>query len=171
MFSIANTTALFALGTKITLRELPDLVPGITFNPRKHNAAVYRSTRYTAQIFGSGKVVVVGCKSEAEVREAQDDLVEKLRNIGVCVSRGEINISNYVIPINKGHPISLTNLAQLGSYQPEIFNALFLKLATCTAVVFRSGKGHLTGVKRLEDVPEAIMELNGILSYENSFSS
>lgn len=165
MASIVNTTAVFDLGNRVSLREVANIDPGITFNPHKHNAAIYRSSGYTAQIFESGKVVLIGCKSEYGAREAQTEIIEKLCNSGIYVHHGEIQMTNYVIALNVGQPLDLVEIAEESgaSYTPELFNAMFLKLSNCTAVLFHTGKVHLTGVKRLIDVEEALSELSVIL--------
>jgi len=68
--SIDNITAAFDLRQELSLHLLATHLLGSTYNPERFPAFFYKNDKTTALIFSSGKVNILGCKSEHQVLQA-----------------------------------------------------------------------------------------------------
>jgi transcription initiation factor TFIID TATA-box-binding protein len=77
---IRNIVATVDLETAIDLEALQDMVPGIIYEPEQFPGAIFRPARHhvTVLIFGSGKLVLAGLKSESEIKNAVAEVLEPL---------------------------------------------------------------------------------------------
>ncbi len=67
---IQNIVATLNLGTGIDLNEVAKVVPKITYEPDQFPAAIIRmSESPVCLLFGSGKIVIVGSKTENALAE------------------------------------------------------------------------------------------------------
>ena len=77
---IRNIVATVDLETAIDLEALQDMVPGIIYEPEQFPGAIFRPARHhvTVLVFGSGKLVLAGLKSESEIENALREVLEPL---------------------------------------------------------------------------------------------
>lgn len=66
-YKIDNITACFDFGFTISLHDLAIQINSSKYNPERFHAVYFKSETGTAVIFSSGKVNIVGSKSEADV--------------------------------------------------------------------------------------------------------
>jgi transcription initiation factor TFIID TATA-box-binding protein len=67
--TVRNIVVTVELDTPVHLEELQDLIPGLVYEPEQFPGAIFRpvNSDATVLIFGSGKLVVAGIKSEASI--------------------------------------------------------------------------------------------------------
>lgn len=139
----------------------PSRFPGLVFRLKKPKTAML--------IFGTGKMVCTGTKSEDEARRAVLAVVRKLRRGGIVVAKKpETQITNIVASTSLGEFIDLEQLYEsertMGGrviFEPEQFPALIYRMVSPEAVflIFSTGKIVCAGAKREEEVYEAVKRL------------
>jgi TATA-box binding protein (TBP) (component of TFIID and TFIIIB) len=113
--------------------------------------------------FFVGKIIVTGCKSEADVTLAAQKFVKILEKVGYPVSiqdfdRYQFKIQNMTATCDFGFPIGLEALifsqSSFATYEPELFPGLVYRMQNPKVVllVFVSGKVVLTGAKSQDDL-------------------
>lgn len=77
---VRNIAATVDLAKAIDLEVLQDIVPGIVYEPEQFPGAIFRPALHhvTVLIFGSGKLVLAGLKSESEIENAVGEVLEPL---------------------------------------------------------------------------------------------
>ena len=77
---VRNIVATVDLAMAIDLEALQDIVPGIIYEPEQFPSAIFRSALHhvTVLIFGSGKLVLAGLKSESEIENVVREVLETL---------------------------------------------------------------------------------------------
>jgi len=145
--------------------------PNMEYRPEQFPGLVFRlkKPRTTTLIFGSGKMVCTGARSEKDVMRALKRVVRKLKKYGVIIlGRPDIEIVNIVASASLGVAVDLVGLymSERGKggnimYEPEQFPGLIYRMENPNAVVlvFASGKLVCTGAKREENVHQAISKL------------
>jgi transcription initiation factor TFIID TATA-box-binding protein len=136
-------------------------------NPRVFPACMghCQTTRTTQSVFQSGKMVVVGAKSEEEALLAAYYYARALcKELKLPVNIYNFEINNVVGDFRLGYPLNLdlffcdNDLTAL--WDPENFKGLSYKplgseKGVVSFVLFESGKGILTGGKSSQDLYEA----------------
>ena len=168
---IVNVVASAALKHEIELNAVMKAFPGVEYRPEQFPGLVFRlkKPRTTTLIFGSGKMVCTGARSEKDVMRALKRVVRKLKKYGVIIlGRPDIEIVNIVASASLGVAVDLVGLymSERGKggnimYEPEQFPGLIYRMENPNAVVlvFASGKMVCTGAKREENVHQAISKL------------
>ena len=140
----------------------PEQFPGLVFHLDKPKTA--------ALIFGSGKIVCTGAKSIAEVKEAINLTVDKIRNTGTDIPEDPVVIvQNIVASANLHAELNLDAIA-IGldgtEYEPEQFPGLVYRMTEPKVVLllFGSGKIVCTGAKKPDDVDKAVENVSKTLS-------
>lgn len=114
--------------------------------------------KVTALIFRSGRMVVTGAKSTADLIKAVKKIVRVLMRHNVQItSRPRIQIQNIVASANLGAEVLLEKVAFLlenTMYEPEQFPGLIYRMEEPHVVllIFSSGKMVVTGAKSEEEV-------------------
>lgn len=139
----------------------PGRFPGLVFRLKKPKTAML--------IFGTGKMVCTGTKSQHEARKAVVAVVRKLRGGGIPVAKKpEIQITNIVASASLGELIDLEKLYESERmmrgrviFEPEQFPALIYRMVSPEVVflIFSTGKIVCAGAKREEEVYEAVKRL------------
>ena len=77
---VRNIVATVDLAKAIDLEALQDIVPGIVYEPEQFPGAIFKPAHHhvTVLIFGSGKLVLTGLKSESEVENVVGEVLEPL---------------------------------------------------------------------------------------------
>lgn len=143
------------------IKYRPGRFPGLVFKMKEPKTAML--------IFGTGKMVCTGTKSEDEARRAVLTIVEKLRGGGIAVSKKpEIQITNMVASASLGDFIDLEQLYESERmtgrgviFEPEQFPALIYRMLSPEVVflIFSTGKIVCAGAKSKKDIYEAVKKL------------
>jgi len=169
--SIENVVASASLDQKIDLLAIMKVFRNVEYRPKQFPGLVFRLKRpkTATLIFGSGKMVCTGAKSEKMSRSAVKKVVRELKNNGIIIlGKPKIVIQNIVASANLHGKIDLETAADIMDnvmYEPEQFPGLIYRMAEPKVVMllFASGKLVCTGAKHEGMVKEAVTKLHGIL--------
>lgn len=169
--SIENVVASASLDQKIDLLSIMKEFRNVEYRPKQFPGLVYRLKRpkTATLIFGSGKMVCTGAKSEKMARRAVNKVVRDLKNGGIIIlGKPSITIQNIVASGNLHGKIDLETAADIMDnvmYEPEQFPGLIYRMSDPKVVMllFASGKLVCTGAKHEEMVDEAIDKLKETL--------
>ncbi|MCC6053386.1 MAG: TATA-box-binding protein, partial [Desulfurococcaceae archaeon] len=135
----------------------PEQFPGIVFHIDKPRA--------TALIFRSGKMVVTGTKSVAQLVEAVKRIFKILSRHGVEIyGRPRVQIQNIVAGGDLNAYVNLEKAAYYledSMYEPEQFPGLIYRMRDPRVVllIFSSGKMVITGAKEEKEVERAVKQV------------
>ncbi len=169
--SIENVVASATLNQKVDLNSVVKGYPGVEYRPEEFPGLVFRLKRpkTTTLIFGSGKMVCTGAKSEKEARRAVIKVIKELKKSGIIIiSKPELKIQNIVASGILGGMADLEKAAytlEHTMYEPEQFPGLIYRMVDPKVVIllFASGKLVCTGAKKEEDVFIAVDKLHVLL--------
>ena len=169
--SIENVVASASLDQKIDLLAIMKVFRNVEYRPKQFPGLVFRLKRpkTATLIFGSGKMVCTGAKSEKMARRAVHKVVRELKNNGIIIlGKPKITIQNIVASGNLHGKIDLETAADIMEnvmYEPEQFPGLIYRMATPKVVMllFASGKLVCTGAKHEDMVKEAVAILHELL--------
>ena len=168
---IQNVVASASLDQKIDLLTIVKVFRYVEYRPKQFPGLVFRLKRpkTATLIFGSGKMVCTGAKSEKMARSAVNKVVQELKNNGIIIlSKPKIVIQNIVATANLHGKIDLETAADIMEnvmYEPEQFPGLVYRMGEPKVVMllFTSGKLVCTGAKHEGMVREAVEKLYKIL--------
>ena len=169
--SVENVVASVTLDQKIDLLAIMKVFRNVEYRPKQFPGLVFRLKRpkTATLIFGSGKMVCTGAKSEKMARRAVHKVVRELENNDI-IKKGEpkIVIQNIVASANLHGKIDLETAADIMDnvmYEPEQFPGLIYRMPTPKVVMllFASGKLVCTGAKHEDMVKEAVDKLHVLL--------
>ena len=169
--SIENVVASATLDQKIDLLAIMKVFRNVEYRPKQFPGLVFRLKRpkTATLIFGSGKMVCTGAKSEKEARRAVMKVIKELKKGGIIIiSKPELKIQNIVASASLGGMIDLEKAAftlERTMYEPEQFPGLIYRMAEPKVVIllFASGKLVCTGAKKEQDVFDAVQKLHTLL--------
>ena len=169
--NIENVVASATLKQNIDLNSVVKAFPSVEYRPEQFPGLVFRlkKPKTATLIFGSGKMVCTGAKSEGQAKSAIRKVVRELKNNGIVILRRPIiQVQNMVASASFGVRIELEKAVyRLGRtmYEPEQFPGLIYRMNEPKVVilVFASGKIVCTGAKREEEVYESIHKLRDLL--------
>jgi len=177
--NIENIVASSTVKHRIELNAVVKAFPDAEYRPGRFPGLVFRlkKPKTSTLIFGSGKMICTGARSEKEAERALRKLVKVLKEGGILiVGKPEIKIVNVVATVNLGGSVDLLELyeSERGMrgrivYEPEQFPGLIYRMEDPRAVflIFSSGKLVCTGAKREEDVHQAAIKLHRQLDEKN----
>jgi transcription initiation factor TFIID TATA-box-binding protein len=169
--SIENVVASASLDQKIDLLAIMKVFRNVEYRPKQFPGLVFRLKRpkTATLIFGSGKMVCTGAKSEKMAKRAVHKVVRELKNNGIItLGKPSIVIQNIVASANLHGKIDLETAADIMEnvmYEPEQFPGLIYRMGVPKVVLllFASGKLVCTGAKHEDMVKEAVEKLHVIL--------
>jgi len=169
--SIENVVASASLDQKIDLLAIMKVFRNVEYRPKQFPGLVFRLKRpkTATLIFGSGKMVCTGAKSEKMARSAVKKVVRELKNNGIIIlGKPKTVIQNIVASANLHGKIDLETAADIMEnvmYEPEQFPGLIYRMGEPKVVMllFASGKLVCTGAKHEDMVREAVEKLHDIL--------
>ena len=169
--NVVNVVASASLDQKIDLLAILKVFRNVEYRPKQFPGLVFRLKRpkTATLIFGSGKMVCTGAKSEKMARRAVNKVVRELKNNGIIIlGKPKIVIQNMVASANLHGSIDLETAADILEnvmYEPEQFPGLIYRMADPKTVLllFASGKLVCTGAKSEEMVYESIIKIYGVL--------
>ena len=127
IINIQNIVASVSLNQKIDLQKIVEKFPQTEYNPSVFPGLVFRlkKPKTATLIFGTGKMVCTGAKSEKESRSAVEKVVKELRGEGIQITeKPVVMIQNIVASAELGGEIDLESLVYKLSkvmYEPEQF--------------------------------------------------
>jgi len=152
---VVNVVASASLDQKIDLLAILKVFRNVEYRPKQFPGLVFRLKRpkTATLIFGSGKMVCTGAKSEKMAR---------------ILGKPTIVIQNMVASANLHGSIDLETAADILDnvmYEPEQFPGLIYRMKDPKTVLllFASGKLVCTGAKSEEMVYESIVKIYGVL--------
>ena len=168
---IQNVVASATLDQKINLLDIIKAFRNVEYRPKQFPGLVFRLKRpkTATLIFGSGRMVCTGAKSEKEARSAVMKVVRELKTGGIIIlGKPKIVIQNIVSSANLYGKIDIETAADIMDnvmYEPEQFPGAIYRMTEPKVVllVFASGKLVITGAKREEQVHEAVEKIRAIL--------
>ena len=169
--NIENVVASASLDQTIDLLSIMKVFRNVEYRPKQFPGLVYRlkKPKTATLIFGSGKMVCTGAKSEKMAKRAVNKVVRELKNGGIIIlGKPTITIQNIVASANLHGKIDLETAADIMDnvmYEPEQFPGLIYRMGNPKVVMllFASGKLVCTGAKYEEIVKEAVEKLHEIL--------
>jgi transcription initiation factor TFIID TATA-box-binding protein len=176
---IENIVASATVKHRIELNSVVRAFPDAEYRPGRFPGLVFRlkKPKTSTLIFGSGKMICTGARSENEARRALRKLVKVLKEGGILiVGNPEMKIVNVVATVNLGGFVDLLELyeSERGMrgkivYEPEQFPGLIYRMDSPRAVflIFSSGKLVCTGARKEEDVHQAAIKLHRKLNEKN----
>jgi transcription initiation factor TFIID TATA-box-binding protein len=144
----------------------------VEYRPKQFPGLVFRLKRpkTATLVFGSGKMVCTGAKSEKQARSAVMKVVRELKTNGIIIlGKPKIVIQNMVASANLYGKIDLETMADVLDnvmYEPEQFPGAIYRMTEPKVVllVFASGKLVITGAKREDQVYEAVEKIRATLT-------
>ena len=169
--NIENVVATATLNQNMDLNSIVRIFPGVEYRPEQFPGLVYRlrKPKTTTLIFGSGKMVCTGAKSESQARKAVTKVVDELKRNGIVILRKpEIQIQNMVASAGLGGRIDLeksTYSLRRTMYEPEQFPGLVYRMDDPKTVIliFSTGRLVCTGAKKEAEVHRAVAKLQETL--------
>jgi transcription initiation factor TFIID TATA-box-binding protein len=174
IINIENVVASATLNQKIDLNSVVKAFPSVEYRPQQFPGLVFRlkKPKTATLIFGTGKMVCTGAKSERQAKRAVRKVVRELKNNGIVIRRKPtIKVVNMVASASFGVRIELEKAVyRLGRtmFEPEQFPGLIYRMEEPKVVilVFASGKIVCTGAKKEEEVYESVTKLRDQLVRE-----
>ena len=169
--TIQNIVASVALNQRIDLQKIVEKFPHTEYNPSVFPGLVFRlkKPKTATLIFGTGKMVCTGAKSEKESRRAVEKVVKELRSQGIQIKeKPVVTIQNIVASAALGGEIDLESLVYKLDrimYEPEQFPGAVYRMTDPQVVflVFSAGKLVCVGAKKEEQVYEAVDKIQKLL--------
>src|SRR5208282_5749532 len=169
--NIENVVATGTLHQNIDLNSIVRVFPGVEYRPEQFPGLVYRvkKPKATTLIFGSGKMVCTGSKSERQAHKAVMRVVDELNRNGIVIlGKPEIQIQNIVASVGLGGYIDLEKVTyslKRTMYEPEQFPGLIYRMEDPKVVIliFTTGKLVCTGAKKETEVHRAVSKLQETL--------
>ena len=172
--NIVNVVASVTLNQTLDVNSIVRAFPGVEYRPERFPGIVFKLKKpKTANlIFGSGKMVCVGARSERQARRAVRRVVQELKDNGILiVGRPTIRVVNIVASASLGGQIDIERAAYVldrTMYEPEQFPGLIYRMEEPKVVLllYTNGKLVVTGAKTEDEVYEAVHRLRERLEVE-----
>ena len=170
--NIQNVVASADLHQNIDLESIARTFPKVQYKPDQFPGLVYRLKKPKAAvlIFGTGKLIIAGAKSEKRATRAVSKLVEELKTGGlVILGKPDVTIRNVVASADLGDRIDLEDAANILTgtiYEPDQFPGLIYRMKEPKVVIliFTSGKLVCAGAGSEVDAERAVSKLHETLA-------
>ncbi|XP_053210239.1 uncharacterized protein LOC128394029 [Panonychus citri] len=147
---VCNIVTLWNLNKKIQ-------IIGNSGKKKKFNADIYKSGKNRLLVFGSGKVIATGFKTEQDTREFITKTFKEVQFLKIV----NITASKKLKTVISAKSIFESDLNVI--YEPELFPALNWKDEGVSFIYYPKGSLILTGIKSLDQLKKAYR------SFENRF--
>lgn len=173
-FNVTNIVATTSTGEKLDLDLIKKNFPNTQYKPKSYDGLVYKISepKVTILLNWSGKLIIVGGTSTENTIKARDLFYQKIRELGYFPEVNNIVIKNIVLSINVGESLDLGKIfeANLNSnleYELEIFPGLIFrnKKPKFGAVLFKSGKIMVAGLKDMGEIPFALESIQNLIKF------
>ena len=168
---IVNVVVTATLSHKLDLKAVGNAFPSVVYRREQFPGAVFRlkKPRTATLLFGTGKMVCAGAKSEKEAKKTVKKVIKELKQGGILMrGKPDIAVCNIVATANLGGTIDLVEFCESETrsggrimYEPEQFPALIYRMNEPRTVIliFASGKIVCTGIRKEKDVYIAVNKL------------
>ncbi len=171
IISIENVVASASIDERLDLKDITKKFPDVEWNPDTFPGAVFRlkNPKTATLLFGTGKMVCTGAKSEEMARKAVNTVVKIFRKGKIKIkNEATVTIQNIVASINLGGRVHLEQAARSlprSMYEPEQFPGVIHRMIDPKTVIliFASGKLVCTGGKTEKDVYRSVNNLHSLL--------
>lgn len=162
-----NIIASVTVKGHIDLESISEALPGSSFDPSVFPGLMYqqKSPKSVIFLFKSGKVLMTGPDSYANLEEALETFLAKAKRSGTILQRASpITTKSIAASFDTGKPIDLKalhkTLGASASYDPATFPGLVCKISgNITLLVFPTGKVVSTGTKTAQETKGAFESL------------
>jgi transcription initiation factor TFIID TATA-box-binding protein len=166
-YRIENIVATVILEHELDVDHIETTLPEFVYKPEQFPGIVFHidKPRATALIFKSGKMVVTGTKSVAQLVEAVKKILKILSRHGIEIrGRPRVQVQNIVAGGDLHAYVNLEKAAYYledSMYEPEQFPGLIFRMRDPRVVllVFSSGKMVITGAKEEREVERAVKQI------------
>lgn len=182
---VQNVVATFSLNDTINLANIREAFSSECFfetlQDKRYTFRVValriRKPRITLLVYRTGKVVCTGAKTIEDAEQSADYFISRLRKLGFTATKKlEARIQNIVATADLKIPVDMEKLLDCfhsekqfrAMYEPEQFPAAIVRFpvtqgAMATILLFSSGKVVCVGLTTLEQINEAICQINSKL--------
>ncbi|AJW70692.1 MULTISPECIES: TATA-box-binding protein [Nitrosopumilus] len=175
VIAIVNVVASATIEQKLDLVDITKKFPDVEYHPEQFPGAVFRlkTPRTATLLFGSGKMVCTGAKSEEMAIKAVNIVVQNLRKGKIKIKNEPIvTIQNIVSSINLGGKVNLEQAARTlprSMYEPEQFPGLIHRMLDPKTVIliFASGKLVCVGARIEKDIHRSVNQIHSLLEEKN----
>lgn len=169
--SIQNIVASASLNQTINLKMIVEKFPQTEYRPRVFPGLVFRlkKPKTATLIFGTGKMVCTGARSEKEAIQAVNKVTKELKKHEIPITnKPAIHIQNVVASAELGGEIDLESVfykLKRVMYEPEQFPGAVYRMDDPKVVflIFSAGKLVCVGAKKEQEVYDAVNKLQKIL--------
>ena len=178
IIEIVNVVASATIEQPLDLNDITEKFPDVEYNPEQFPGAVFRlkNPKTATLLFGSGKMVCTGSKSEEMAVKAVNIVVQKLRKGKIKIkNEPTVTVQNIVSSINLGGTVSLEQAARTlprSMYEPEQFPGLIHRMLDPKTVVliFASGKLVCVGARKEEEIRRSVNQIHSELEEKKLMS-
>ena len=178
IIEIVNVVASATIEQPLDLNDITKKFPDVEYNPEQFPGAVFRlkNPKTATLLFGSGKMVCTGAKSEEMAVKAVNTVVQKLRKGKIKIKNDAVvTVQNIVSSINLGGTVSLEQAARTlprSMYEPEQFPGLIHRMLDPKTVIliFASGKLVCVGAKQEDAIHGSVNQIHSELEEKNLMS-
>lgn len=172
---IVNVVASATIEQKLDLVDITKKFPTVEYHPEQFPGAVFRleEPKTATLLFGSGKMVCTGAKSQVLAEKAVNQVVAILRKGKIKIKHNPIvSIQNIVSSIDLKGKVNLEQAARTlprSMYEPEQFPGLIHRMLDPKTVIliFASGKLVCVGAKLEDDVHRSVNQIHSLLEEKN----
>ena len=165
-FEIHNMVITVQLSDRVDLDKLASKLPsGAEYFPDNFPGLVYRMQKPRASflIFSTGKALCTGTASEKDAKEAIENMLKLLKDMGIDVKTPKIEIQNIVASTKLDTRFDIDKMAlelENSEYEPATFPGLMYKMkGSVTFLIFGTGKVVCVGAKSTKDIKESFDRL------------
>ena len=164
MARITNIVATVDLNCTLNLPDIEQKLPMAQYLPRQFAGLLLRifvPEKAHCQLYGNGKITINGGTTLDESRIFLKHFAQMLQDIGYHCVPTNFRTVNVVGSCDFGKKLDLGALAKQFDvwYEPEQFPGLRIRLETCSAVLFHTGKCNFLGGKDESDIHAGYLEL------------
>jgi transcription initiation factor TFIID TATA-box-binding protein len=175
LIAIVNVVASATIDQRLDLLDITKKFPDVEYHPDQFPGAVFRlkNPKTATLLFGSGKMVCTGAKSQELAETAVSKVVEILRKGKIKIKKdATVTIQNIVSSINLGGRVNLEQAARTlprSMYEPEQFPGLIHRMLDPKTVIliFASGKLVCVGAKLEKDIHRSVHQIHSMLEEKN----
>lgn len=175
IIAIVNVVASATIEQRLDLKDITKKFPDVEWNPEQFPGAVFRlrNPKTATLLFGSGKMVCTGGKSEEMAVKAVNTVVQKLRKGKIKIKNDPIvTVQNIVSSINLGGKVILEQAARTlprSMYEPEQFPGLIHRMLDPKTVIliFASGKLVCVGARQEDEIRRSVNQIHNELEQKN----
>ena len=147
----------------LNLQEIVRDNDDMSYDPKKFTSAVWRGQYGTLQLFPNGKITHSGKPIGLSPRQCIEKYLEMLRSQGHSVHLSHVRTVSRAALYRLSGKINLCTIPG-ADYNPEIFNAAFVKRGGAAFSVFHTGAVVITGIKDIDQTLGVLVELE-LLTY------